>query len=156
MLEIKLVDEFYIFLFAINYGLILGLIYDLYRVFRYYSKPKKILSVIEDLIFWLIITLIFFIFLFKNTDGIIRGFVIIGFLIGGVLYFRIVSKYSFPILIKLFRLILDLIHEIINIILYPVRKVFIFYRKTFGKISILMKSLFKDMKKYVKLISKKK
>ncbi len=61
MLEINLIDEFYIFLVSINYGLILGVIYDLYRVFRYYSKPKKILTMIEDFILWLIITLVFFI-----------------------------------------------------------------------------------------------
>lgn len=156
MLEIELIDEFYIFLLAIGYGLILGFFYDLYRVFRYYSRPKRILSIIQDLIFWLIVTLVFFTFLFHNTNGVVRGFVIIGFLIGGILYLKIISKYNFPILIRLFKLILRLIHEIISIILYPFRKIFIFYKRASGKVNTLIKVLFKDMKRYIRLISKKK
>jgi len=156
MLEIALIDEFYIFLFSINYGLLIGFIYDLYRVFRYYSKPKKILSLIEDLIFWLIVTLIFFMFLVKNTDGVIRGFVIVGFLIGSFLYFKIISKYIFSLLIKFFKLILELIHEIISIIVYPLKKVITFFKKGFRRIHRLMKGVFKDIKKYIKLTSKKK
>lgn len=156
MLEINLIDEFYIFLFAINYGLIIGVIYDLYRVFRYYSKPKRILSIIEDLILWLIITVVFFMFLVKNTNGVIRGFVIVGFLIGCTFYLKVISKYNFPVLIRIFKLILNLISEIIKVILYPLRKVSNFSKKRLRRIIILPKALFRDAKKYIKMTSKKK
>lgn len=156
MLEINLIDEFYIFLFAINYGLIIGVIYDFYRVFRYYSKPKKVLSIIEDLILWLIITVIFFMFLVKNTSGVIRGFVIVGFLTGYICYMKIISKYNFPILMKIFKLILSLINEIIKIILYPLRKVSNFSQRRLKKVIVVPKELIKEMKKYIKLTSKKK
>lgn len=156
MLEIDLMDEFYIFLVSINYGLILGVIYDLYRVFRYYSKPKKILTIIEDFILWLIITLIFFLFLVKNTDGIIRGFIIIGFLIGYIFYYKIISKYNFPLLVKCFKLILGLFSEIIKIIIYPFTKILGFGKRRFKKTSTLLKELFKDARKYYKMTSNKK
>lgn len=156
MLEINLIDEFYIFLFAINYGLIIGVIYDLYRVFRHYSKPRKILSIVEDLILWLIITLVFFMFLVKNTDGIIRGFVIVGFLIGCIFYLKVISKYNFPLLMKIFKLILSVISEIMGLILYPFRKFYSLSKNRLKKILILPRELFKDMKRYIKMTSKKK
>lgn len=156
MLEINLKDELFIFLLAIMYGGIIGLIYDLYKAIRYYTKPKKILSFIGDLIFWLIVTYMFFIFLFKYTDGIIRGFVVVGFLIGVYVYFKSISKYVFPILIKIFKLILRLIHEIIGIILYPFKKMNMFIKRRFRKVDFLIKGTFKDMKRYIKLIAKKK
>ena len=156
MLEINLIDEFYIFLVSINYGLILGVIYDLYRVFRYYSKPKKILTMIEDFILWLIITLVFFIFLLRNTDGVIRGFIVVGFLIGYIIYYKIISKYNFPLLIKCFKLILVVFNEIIKIILYPFTKILGFGKRKFRKGSILLRELLKDIKKYYKITSNKK
>ncbi|MBC8591242.1 spore cortex biosynthesis protein YabQ [Wansuia hejianensis] len=156
MLEINLIDEFYIFLISINYGLIVGVIYDLFRVLRHYSKPSKLVSLIEDLILWVIITIIFFIFLVKNTDGVIRGFIIIGFIVGCAIYLKIISKYNFPLLIKVFRLILNLINEIIKLIVKPFRMVNKYVRKKLKRWSTLLKTVFKETKKYAKLISKKK
>lgn len=152
----NLAGDFYIFLIAINSGLIAGVIYDLYRVFRYYSKPKKILSTIEDLLFWLLIAFIFFYILVKTTEGVFRGFVIIGFFLGSMLYLNIISKYNFPILIKIFKLILKLISEIIRVLVFPFKLILQFIRKKTGKIFILLNEFFKEMKKYRKIISNKK
>lgn len=156
MPQINIRDEFYIFLIAINYGLILGGIYDFYRVFRYFSKPKKLLTTIGDLLFWLIITLIIFVFLVNRTDGIIRGFVLLGFIIGYVFYIKAISKYSFLFLKWIFKLILDLISEIIRIITYPFRKVFNLFGKRVNKVGKIYKILLNDAKKYFKITRKKK
>lgn len=156
MPQINIMDEFYIFLIAINYGLILGGIYDFYRVFRYFSKPKKLLTTIGDLLFWLIITLIIFVFLLNRTDGIIRGFVLLGFIIGYVFYIKAISKYSFLFLKWIFKLILDLISEIIRIISYPLRKIFNLFGKRVNKVGKIYKILLNDAKKYFKITRKKK
>lgn len=156
MSQVNIVDELYIFLIAINYGLIIGGIYDFYRVFRYFSKPKKILTAIEDILFWIIVTLIVFTFLVRKTDGIIRGFVLLGFIIGYSFYFKVISKYSYLLLKKIFKLIFDLISEIIKIILYPFRKISNFLGGKANKMGIILKTTLKDSKKYLKITRKKK
>ncbi|MDR7870940.1 MAG: spore cortex biosynthesis protein YabQ [Tissierellaceae bacterium] len=156
MSQINIRDEFYIFLIAINYGLILGGMYDFYRVFRLFSKPKKILTAIEDLLFWIIVTLIIFMFLLNKTDGIIRGFVILGFIVGYVFYYKVISKYSFLLLKKIFELIFSLISEIIRIISYPFKKVFKIFGKKTDKIGKMLKIALKDTKKYFKITRRKK
>lgn len=156
MPQVNIVDEFFIFLIAINYGLIFGGIYDFYRVFRYFSKPKKILTAVEDLFFWVIITLIAFVFLVKQTDGIIRGFVLLGFIIGYIFYIKVISIYSFKFLKKIFELIFTLISEIMKIILYPFKKVFKFFGGKANKVGMIFKNTLKDSKKYLKITRRKK
>ncbi|MGO1468924.1 MAG: spore cortex biosynthesis protein YabQ, partial [Tissierella sp.] len=63
MLDADSSKELYIFLLSINQGIILGLSYDIYRVVREGFKAKKILSILEDIILWIVITFLVFIFL---------------------------------------------------------------------------------------------
>ena len=156
MLQINIIDQFYIFLISINYGLILGVIYDLYRVFSYYSKAKKILTAIEDILFWLIIASVVFFFLFNKTGGIIRGFVIFGFVIGFIFYLKVISKYSYYILKKIFGLIFKVINEIIRVISYPIKKISKFFGNKTNKIVKLFKSMLKDNLKYLRITSRKR
>lgn len=156
MLQFDIVDEFYIFLIAINYGLILGGIYDFYRVFRYFSKPKKILTAVEDILFWIIVTLIVFTFLVRKTNGIIRGFVILGFIIGYSFYIKVISKYSYLLLKEIFKLIFDLIGEIMKIILYPFKKILKFFGSKTDKMGMILKTTLRDSKKYLKITRRKK
>lgn len=156
MIEINIVEEFYIFLTSFNTGLIAGFTYDLYRTFRHFSKPNKILSILEDFIFWVLVSFIFFRFLVRSTDGIIRGFVFLGFGIGSIFYLKVVSKYNFSLLIYIFRLILNGISEIMKIILYPFRNIIQFTKGRVGKSSQLVRESFKEMKNYMKIISGKK
>lgn len=155
-MDFNIRSETIIFLASINTGLIAGMIYDVYRVFRYYSKPKKILSFIEDLIFWLIISLVFFFTLIKTTEGILRGYLFVGFILGIGIYFKLVSKYIFSLIKGIIQLILDLINEILKIIIFPIRKLKRLIKKRTSKVVLLFKQWFSDMRKYLKIIIKKK
>lgn len=59
--------ELYIFITSIYAGLLIGLIYDLYRTVRYFSRPKKLVADIGDILFWLIIALVFFYIMNKSN-----------------------------------------------------------------------------------------
>lgn len=156
MFDFNIGDEVYIFMISIANGLLIGLIYDLNRIMRVSSKSKGIRLMLEDFLFWLITGYIFFMFLYRNTDGVVRGFIVAGFLIGFFIYLKSISKYSFKLLNKIFRLILGLINEIINLILFPFRKAKIFIRRKVLKWLKLPKIVFRDMKAYCKIIAKKR
>lgn len=156
MFELDIGQEFYIFLIAINQGLLIGLIYDINKLLRYNFKRKRIRTFIEDLLFWIIIIGIFFIFILQNTDGIVRGYIILGFLIGYLIYIKFISKYNFPLINKIFQLILKGINEIINIIGYPFKVAKRNLRLKLSKWIGLPKILLKEMKRYYRIISKKK
>ena len=130
---------------SISSGIFMGAVFDFYRTVRRFSKPKGILSYLEDLIFWIIIGVIFFGLLVNTTDGILRGFVFIGVFFGFLLYMALLSNHILPLFISIFKLILDAFNEIMKII-----------KKPFGKIILLLKVYFKDMTRYSKMIFKKK
>lgn len=156
MLDADSSKELYIFLLSINQGIILGLSYDIYRVVREAFKAKKILSILEDIILWIVITFLVFIFLLKHLNGIFRGFVFIGFFIGGIFYIKILSYFIFPILFKGFKLILFLINEIIIIISYPFKKIRRLFKKGINKNKKILSIFIKETRKYVKIMKRKK
>lgn len=94
--------EIYIFLTSIYGGLIAGLAYDIYRINRNYFKPKKIATIIEDFLFWIGIGFVFFYMLNKNNWAQLRLYVFLGFFLGGIIYLKILSKFLFPFLLKIF------------------------------------------------------
>lgn len=137
-------------------GILMGIIFDLYRALRYFSKPKKVLMFIEDLVFWIIIIITLFMLLVKTTDGILRGFFFVGSFCGLMLYMILLSKFLFSIFISIFKLILELISEIIKLLVHPFFKGFSVFKKTLYKNISIMKVLFKEMIRYRKIISRKK
>jgi len=155
-MEMVVMEDIASFGVSILMGLFIGVLFDLYRTFRYFSKPKKILSYIEDLLFWIIIVLIFFMLLVKTTNGILRGFIFIGFFCGGMLYMLLLSKFLLSVFIMIFKLILEAISEIIKIIVYPFSKSIALSKKHVHKVFSIPKVFFREMGRYRKIISKKK
>ncbi len=148
--------EAYIFLTSIYGGLIGGLVYDIYRVIRYYSRPKKLGTFIEDFLFWLGMALIFFYVLIKSNWGEIRGYIVLGFILGGFVYIKILSKVVYPILIKVCEWILKGINKIVKTIKFPFSYLKNKLSPKARKIKRIPLEAVKEIKKYKKIISKKK
>ena len=151
-----LILELYTFLTSIYGGLMGGFTYDLYRTIRHYSKPKKIKTYIEDLLFWVIITLLCFYILIRSNYGEIRGYIILGIILGAYVYIKTLSKLIYPILIKISKFILKTSTKATNIIKYP----FINLKKNVSpkikKMRDIPAETWKEIKKYKNIISKKK
>ncbi len=156
MLDLDSSKELYIFLLSISYGGFLGLLYDINKATMEIFKPKKVLGMLEDLILWMVITLLTFLFLLKHLNGIFRYFVFIGFFMGAFIYLKIFSCFFYPLIIKLFKLIFYLINEIMNIVLYPFRITSNILKRKKVKGEKLFSRLINETRKYFKLVSKKK
>ena len=163
-------SQAYIFFATLYGGIIIGFIYDIYRIFRYYSKPKKVATFIEDLIFWLIVSVIsLFILIFSNW-GEIRGYVFLGFISGAFLYSRLLSKPVITVLVYVVNFIVKVVKCIFRILFFPfkliAKQLYVPYMKVVSradKTRRKVKKLFKlpflvanDMKKHAKTIIKKK
>lgn len=155
-MEIDIMSDVVSLGFSIMVGMLIGVIFDLYRTLRYFSNPNKILTYIEDLLFWTIITVIFFVFLVEATDGILRGFIFIGCFIGGLFYLLCLSKFIYTFFIFILKLILEGVSEIINIIIILFSNIYGYSRKRIRKIFLLPKYFFKEMGRYTSILHKKK
>lgn len=73
-------------------GIIVGLSFDLYRILRGLMNPGKIATILGDIIFWILVTIIVFGGLIVKNWGSVRGYVFLGILIGFGVYKKIFSS----------------------------------------------------------------
>ena len=80
----------------------MALIYDLFRIKRKTIRTLNLITYIEDLIYWIIVSLIIFLMVYISNDGQLRGFIFLGIAVGALLYImllsRLVMKVSLSIL----------------------------------------------------------
>ena len=141
----------YIFLATVYGGIIIGFLYDLYRIFRYFFKPKKIAAFFEDLIFWIIISLIaVFVLIFSNW-GELRAYEFLGFLFGAVLYHKLLSKIVITILVKVVKIIIKILKYLLNTILYPFKIIANILYKPYKKSCREVRNRYVKLKRKAKL-----
>ena len=107
-------------LYSLLGGLITGFLFDIYRGIRGISSIK-ILTIIEDILFCILIALVVFTFLLYTNYAFLTPYVYILIIIALILYFRFVSKYVFSGEVVIARSIYRLVRIILKNILYPLK-----------------------------------
>jgi spore cortex biosynthesis protein YabQ len=122
----------WLFLSTVLLGAGVGFVYDIFRIFRKTAPrfARRAAAVqLEDLFFWLCVTLGVFYFMLVRNFGEIRFFSVIGMLIGTVLYFSTLSRHVIFIFVhiinflkKIIVLPFKLAHKWLSPILSPAYK----------------------------------
>ena len=86
-------SELYIFLSFIFIGLIISFLFDVFRILRRVYKTPDFITVIQDIMFWIISGFIILFGIFVLNEGKIRAYIFIGIIIGIMLYVAILSRY---------------------------------------------------------------
>ncbi len=79
-------QETMVFLTAVLHGALLALVYDLLRALRRVFAHSLAAVSAEDFLFWIAAGFLTFCLLFQETDGVIRGYVVVGAALGVILY----------------------------------------------------------------------
>lgn len=104
-------SQFYVFFITVAIGFIIGVIFDFYRIVRNFIRPKKIVTNLGDILFWVFITIVVFILLVYGNWVELRLYVFIGLALGIRVYLRIFSN----LFIKLFKNIFILVGKILKL-----------------------------------------
>lgn len=91
MMEVVLAQQTQAFLHAAVLGLLLGLLYDVLAFFRRLGGGGVFLTALLDLLFCLIGAAGFFLLVFGESRGVIRGYLPLGAILGGALYAALCS-----------------------------------------------------------------
>lgn len=151
-METTIQSQIYIFLVTLLGGMIIGLTYDLYRLFRYYSRPKRVKTYMQDLIFWMFLSIGIIIFVNRVNEGELRGFIFIGFTIGILLYSRLLSQTVIKYISYIINAIIYKIKLILEVIFNPFKVVIAKFKSKVGNI----KKYYNNTSKNMKMILKKK
>ena len=146
------------FIYFIITGMILGIVFDIFRILRKSFKTSDIITNIQDILFGIItgIILLSSIFLFNN--GELRLYLFLGITFGIIIYMLFISRYF----IKLNVTIINLIKRIIILITKPFILLLKFIKKLFFKpisficinLKLLFNKLFNNFKKTTKINKK--
>ena len=75
-----------LFLHAMALGVVMIFCYDLLRIFRRGVPHGTVWIAVEDMFFWLLSAFVLFRLMYEENDGKLRWFVIMGVLVGMILY----------------------------------------------------------------------
>lgn len=127
-----MVNQTDIFLMSVAGGIISAFIYDLFRIRRRIIRACDILVHVEDLLYWILIAVLFFIIAYYSNDGEIRGYMFIGAAIGAILYIFTFSRLIMKIFLTTVNCIRIILNTIAGILAYPFSVLFGVFRKTFS------------------------
>jgi spore cortex biosynthesis protein YabQ len=111
-------------IYSILAGVLTGFLFDFYRVFRGFESIPKIFIIIEDLLFWILVSIIVFIFLLYTNQALISGYIYVFIAVGILFYIRFISKYFVYIQYRLIIATTKLIRILINFVSYPIKLLF--------------------------------
>lgn len=149
-------NQAYLFgIFVIN-GILIGLLFDFFRILRKSFKTNDFITYVEDIVFWILtgIILLYSIFLFNN--GEIRLFMFIAVLLGLIIYMLSISTYIIKVNVKIINFFKTIILKIISIILIPFKYIVKIFRKIFFRpVSFIIINIKKFSTNYLKKLSNK-
>ncbi len=96
------------FLFIVITGIVLGILFDTYRVLRRRFRPPWLVTSLTDLLYCLLASAIAFTALLASNWGELRFYVYIALLVGIIAYYRLVSQYVMKFIMALLLLITKL------------------------------------------------
>lgn len=107
------------FVFIIN-GIIIGLLFDFFRISRKVFRTNDVVTYIEDILFWILAGAIVLYSIFVFNNGELRLFMFLGIILGAFAYMLFVSSYIIKINVK----ILNSLKKIIGIFMIPFKSIY--------------------------------
>ncbi len=117
---ISLMNQVRLIIFGLLSGLITGILFDLYRLIRGFENPNKVLTIIQDILFWILTSIVVFVFLMYTNDGYINFYVYLCLITGAYLYLKLVSAVFIKVQYRLLKFQGKSFRVVWNLVLYPV------------------------------------
>lgn len=142
-MELTQADLFYIFILT---GILLGVLFDVFRILRKSFKTSDLITYIEDVVFWILAGFLLFYTVYKFNNGEIRSYVLLGIALGFTAYLIIFSKIFIKINVSIIMFVKNICIQIAKFMLYPLKLILNLLRKLFLKpISFIFINIRKNM-----------
>ncbi|WML36312.1 spore cortex biosynthesis protein YabQ [Clostridium sp. OS1-26] len=120
---ISINQQFGLIIFSLVSGVITGVLFDLYRLIRGFNNSNKIITFIEDTLFWVFTSVVVFTFLLYTNYAYIGMYVYLWIGIGIYLYMKLISRFFISSQYKLFKFLGRVFRVARNSILYPFQSI---------------------------------
>ena len=117
-------------------GIVIAIIFDFFRALRKIKKIPPLIVIIQDIIYFIIATLIIMLGIINILDTNMRFYIFIAIILGCTIHFSFLSKYTIKLYILLFKTSKNIINFIIlplYLCIYVIAKFCIFIKKIVKK-----------------------
>lgn len=126
-------NQAYLFLIFIINGIIIGVLFDFFRILRKTIKTKDLITYIQDILFWILTGFIILYSTFTFNNGEIRIFMFIAILIGVIFYMTLISSYIIKINVTIINFLKKIIQGIVNVLITPFKWIYRFIKRILYK-----------------------
>lgn len=131
------------FLLSMAIGVVIGVLYDLFRILRLSFTDNKVVVVLQDILFWSVSAVLSFLFVFVVNNGEFRAFLAIGELAGFAIYYFTLGVLVIKVSGWLVQGIKGALKFFLKIFLFPFKRIYLVLSPRF-------KTMCKSTKKNVK------
>lgn len=107
-------------IFSFLSGVLTGVLFDVYRIIRGFEGTNKILTFIEDTLFWTFSSIVVFIFLLFTNYAYIGFYVYLLIALGIYIYLRLFSRIILSVEHKMLKTMGKFLRVSKNILLLPI------------------------------------
>ena len=128
-------DQAYIFLVFSLTGIVIGFLFDFFRILRRTIKTPNIITNIQDMLFWILSGILILYNIWYFNSGEIRIYIFFAIILGTLVYMSVLSSAIIQIFSKVLQIIIKIVEP-------PVKKIITINRTLITKIStIFIKNL---------------
>lgn len=122
-MPLKLNVQIDIIVYSILAGILVGILFDFYKIIRG-AKVSKIVMAIEDLLFWILTALVVFVFLLLNNYAFLGPYVYVFMMVTLLFYIKLISPIVLQIERKIISIFLIFIRITFKNIIYPIKVIY--------------------------------
>jgi len=124
-----IVQEAVFFLHSILMGLVITFAYDWVLIFRKLFTHGRFFMSVEDFVYWFACGIGVFYMLYRENNGILRWFAVVGAALGMLIYKAIIKNRFVNIVSKCIHKIMWFVFRVIQVVLKPLKCLFFAARR---------------------------
>ena len=128
-------NQAYLFLVFSLTGVIIGILFDFFRILRRTIKTSNFITYIEDILFWILTGFLILYNIWYFNNGEIRIYMFLGIILGVLIYMLTLSSILIKIFSKIFRILINVLELPFKTIISVFRKLITAIEKIFIKFS---------------------
>lgn len=133
-------NQAYLFIVFSLTGVVIGLLFDFFRILRRSFKTSNIITYFEDVLFWILTGVLILYNIWYFNNGEIRIYMFLGIIMGVLIYMLTLSNIIISLLSKI-------LNSIVKVLELPFRTLFSIFHKFF---TVIMK-IFNNFPKKLKI-----
>ncbi|MCK8827511.1 spore cortex biosynthesis protein YabQ [Natroniella acetigena] len=131
-------------------GVIIGIIFDFYRVLRGSFNPSRIITDVFDLFFSLVATLLVFLGLIYSNRGEVRIYIFVAVIIGEIIYYLTISQFFIKFFRRLIRSIFCLYNKLKKTVVFLYNRLKRVILLIYNKIKVVLTSIKQRLRRLFK------